>query len=126
MRCVATRASSEAGAGADVRVFATAAERDAAMTAGLRRLLRRSVPSPVKAMEKVLDPRTRLVLGSNPDGSLAALLEDCADAAVDALVSAPVWTKADFAALRGEGGGRTARHGAAGPRQGGEGARRAA
>ena len=92
----------EAGAGADVRVFATAAERDAAMTAGLRRLLRRSVPSPVKAMEKVLDPRTRLVLGSNPDGSLAALLEDCADAAVDALVSAPVWTKADFAALRGK------------------------
>ena len=92
----------EAGAGVDVRVFATAAERDAAMTAGLRRLLRRSVPSPVKAMEKVLDPRTRLVLGSNPDGSLAALLEDCADAAVDALVSAPVWTKADFAALRGK------------------------
>ncbi len=92
----------EAGAGADVRVFATAAERDAAMTAGLRRLLRRSVPSPVKAMEKGLDPRTRLVLGSNPDGSLAALLEDCADAAVDALVSAPVWTKADFAALRGK------------------------
>ena len=92
----------EAGAGVDVRVFATAAERDAAMTAGLRRLLRRSVPSPVKAMEKGLDPRTRLVLGSNPDGSLAALLEDCADAAVDALVSAPVWTKADFAALRGK------------------------
>ena len=42
--------------------------------------------------------------GSNPDGSLAALLEDCADAAVDALVSAPVWTKADRCAAR-EGGG---------------------
>ncbi len=90
----------DTGAAVDLRVFATAAERDAAMPSGLRRLLRRSVPSPVKALEKGLDPRTRLVLGTNPDGSLAALLEDCADAAVDALVRAPVWTKTDFAALR--------------------------
>jgi ATP-dependent helicase HrpA len=39
-------------------------------------------------------------LGANPDGSLAALLDDCADAAVDVLAAQPVWTKADFAALR--------------------------
>jgi ATP-dependent helicase HrpA len=31
---------------------------------------------------------------------LAALLDDCADAAVDVVVSAPAWTRADFAALR--------------------------
>ena len=43
-------------------------------------------------MERQLDPRTRLTLGANPDGSLAALLDDCADAAADALVPAPVWT----------------------------------
>jgi ATP-dependent helicase HrpA len=90
----------DAGAGVDVRVFATAAERDAAMKAGIRRLLRLAVPSPVKSLEKALDPRTRLVLGANPDGSLSALLDDCADAAVDVLAAQPVWTKTDFAALR--------------------------
>lgn len=70
------------------------------MGPGIRRLLRLCVPSPVKTVERQLDPRTRLTLGSNPDGSLAALLEDCADAAVDALVPAPVWTRADFDVLR--------------------------
>ena len=84
------------GSTAAVRVFATAAERDAAMRSGQRRLLRLACPSPVKALEKQLDPRRRLMLGSNPDGSLAALLDDCADAAVDVLVSAPVWNRTDF------------------------------
>ena len=86
----------DAGATVAVRVFATAAERDAAMRPGLRRLLRLACPSPVKAQEKQLDPRRRLMLGSNPDGSLAALLEDCADAAVDVLVTTPVWKRGDF------------------------------
>jgi ATP-dependent helicase HrpA len=53
----------------------------------------------VKALEKQLDPRRRLMLGNNPDGSLAALLEDCADAAVDVLVSS-MWNRADFEAAR--------------------------
>ena len=90
----------EDGASVSIRVFATEAERDAAMTPGLRRLLRVSVPSPVRSLEKGLDTRTRLALSGNPDGSLTALLEDCADAAADVLASAPVWTRADFAALR--------------------------
>jgi ATP-dependent helicase HrpA len=90
----------DAGTGVDVRVFATEGERDAAMRGGLRRLLRLAVPSPVKSLEKGLDPRSRLVLGANPDGSLAALLDDCADAAVDALVVQPVWSKADFTSLQ--------------------------
>src|SRR5581483_6326324 len=64
------------------------------------RLLRLSVTSPVKAIARQLDPRTRLVLGTNPDGDLAALLDDCADAAADALVAAPVWTRAEFTALQ--------------------------
>ena len=70
------------------------------MGPGTRRLLRLAVPSPVKAVERQLDPRTRLVLGANPDGSLAALLDDCADAAVEVLAPAPAWTRAEFAALR--------------------------
>lgn len=90
----------DTGESAAIRVFTTAAERDAAMGMGLRRLLRRSTPSPLKSLEKDLDPRRKLALAANPDGSLPALLDDCADAAVDALVSAPVWTRTEFDALR--------------------------
>lgn len=90
----------DAGGAVDLRVFATAAERDSALPAGMRRLVRLSVASPVKAVERQLSPRTRLMLGANPDGSLTALLEDCADAAADGLISEPVWTRDEFAALR--------------------------
>jgi len=90
----------DAGSAVDVRVFATEAEQDAAMGSGILRLLRLTVPSPVKAIERQLNPRTRLVLGANPDGSLAALLDDCADAAVAVLAPAPVWRSSEFSALR--------------------------
>jgi ATP-dependent helicase HrpA len=90
----------DAGAAVDVRVFATEAEQGAAMRPGTRRLLRSSAPSPAKAVERALNPRTRLQLGVNPDGSLAALLDDCADAAVDLLATAPAWTRSEFGALR--------------------------
>ncbi len=89
----------DAGSSVNVRVFATEAERDAVMAQGFRRLLRLTLPSPAKAVEKQLDPRTRLVLGTNPDGSLAALLGDCADAAVDLLAPTPVWTRSAFGSL---------------------------
>lgn len=90
----------DAGGAVDLRVFATAAEQDQAMRPGIRRLMRLSVASPVKAIARQLDPRTRLTLGTNPDGDLSALLDDCADAATDALVAAPVWTRAEFVALQ--------------------------
>jgi ATP-dependent helicase HrpA len=89
----------DAGGAVDLRVFATSAGQDRAMPPGVRRLVRLSVTSPVKVVERQLDTRTRLALGANPDGSLAALLEDCADAATEALAPEPVWTRADFAAL---------------------------
>jgi ATP-dependent helicase HrpA len=90
----------DAGGTVGIRVFATTAEQDAAMGPGIRRLLRLSVAPPVKTIERQLNPRTRLVLGANPDGSLPALLEDCADAAVAVLASTPVWSRSEFAALR--------------------------
>ncbi|MBA0047362.1 ATP-dependent RNA helicase HrpA [Mycobacteroides sp. LB1] len=90
----------DAGTSVDIRVFATAAEQRAAMATGARRLLRLSIPSPMKAVERGLDPRSKLLLSSNPDGSLAALLDDCADAAVDLLAPTPIWTRAEFTALR--------------------------
>ncbi len=90
----------DAGGAVDLRVFATSAEQDRAMRPGTRRLVRLGVPSPVKAVERQLDPRTRLALSANPDGSLPALLDDCAEAATEALAPEPVWTRAEFAALR--------------------------
>ncbi len=90
----------DAGNAVDLRVFATSAEQDRAVGPGIRRLLRLSVASPVKSVERQLNPRTRLTLGNNPAGSLHALLEDCADAATDALIPGPVWTRSDFATLR--------------------------
>jgi len=90
----------DAGAAVDLRVFPTHAEQQAAIRPGIRRLLRLVVPSPTKTLERKLDPQARLTLAGNPDGTLSALLDDCADAAVDALVSAPVWTRSEFTALR--------------------------
>jgi ATP-dependent helicase HrpA len=90
----------DAGGAVDLRVFATSAEQDRAMGPGIRRLVRLSVASPIKAIARQLDPRARLTLGTNPDGDLPALLDDCADAATDVLVAAPVWTRAEFVALQ--------------------------
>ncbi len=89
-------AFTQAGATVDLRVYPTPGEQQSAMTAGSRRLLRSAVPSPVKSAERQLDPRARLLLGNNPDGSLSALLEDCADAATDVLAPESAWTRAEF------------------------------
>ncbi len=90
----------DAGGSVDLRVFPTSAEQEQTMRPGIRRLVRLGAASPVKAIVRQLDPRARLVLGTNPDGDLPALLDDCADAAADALVPAPVWTSAEFVALQ--------------------------
>ena len=90
----------DTGAAVDIRVFPTSAEQGAAMGPGLRRLLRLSVPLSAKAVERQLSPRTRLALSSNPDGSLAALLDDCADAAIGVLAPKPVWAATEFRTLR--------------------------
>lgn len=90
----------DVGEAVDLRVYASPVEQQAAMGPGTRRLVRLSVASPVKAIERQLDTRTRLTLGTNPDGSLSALLDDCADAAADLLAPEPVWTREEFAALR--------------------------
>ena len=90
----------DAGEAVDLRIYATPVEQHTAMAPGTRRLVRLSVTSPVKTIERQMDTRTRLTLGTNPDGSLSALLDDCADAATDVLVPEPVWTRNEFAALR--------------------------
>ncbi len=88
---------------ADVRVFPTAAERDAAHARGVRRLLLRDTPSPARQVQRDLSGAARLVLARNPYGSVAALVEDCVTAAADALITAaggPAWDERGYARLR--------------------------
>ena len=86
-----------------MRVFPTAAERDAAHARGVRRLLLRDTPSPARQVQRDLPGAARLVLARNPYGSVAALVEDCVTAAADALITAaggPTWDERGYARLR--------------------------
>ena len=88
------------GATVDIRVHASESEQAAVAAPGSHRLLRLASPSIAKPVERQLDLRAKLVLGNNPNGSLAALLDDCADAAVQLQVPEPIWTKNEFASAR--------------------------
>ncbi|MGQ0576395.1 MAG: ATP-dependent RNA helicase HrpA, partial [Pseudonocardia sp.] len=90
------------GAGVDVRVFPTAAERDAATWRGVRRLLLLETPSPVRQAQRGLDNAAKLVLSRNPHGSVAALLADGVTAAAAALIGGaggPAWDERAYARL---------------------------
>ncbi|PZF81714.1 ATP-dependent RNA helicase HrpA [Jiangella anatolica] len=91
------------GATVALRVLPTPADQARAMWTGNRRLLLLSVPSPTAFVQRHLANRSKLVLSQNPDGSVAALLDDVAAASVDWLVAeagGPAWDEAAFAALR--------------------------
>ncbi|WP_431605696.1 ATP-dependent RNA helicase HrpA [Amycolatopsis melonis] len=90
------------GATVAVRLLDTPAEQRHAMWAGTRRMLRLNLNSPMKFITRSLSNSSKLVLNRNPHGSVAALLEDCVDCAVDALMTAaggPAWDEAGFQAL---------------------------
>jgi len=85
-----------------VRMLDTPAQQAQRMWAGTRKLLRLNLPSPMKFINRSLTNQAKLVLSRNPHGSVAALLEDCVDCAVDKLMAAaggPAWDEAGFAAL---------------------------
>src|SRR5437763_12370102 len=72
------------------------------MWTGTRRMLRLNLNSPMKFITRSLSNTSKLVLGRNPHGSVAALLEDCVNCAVDKLITdngGPVWDDAGFAVL---------------------------
>ena len=64
-----------------LRVLPTEAEQQAAMWAGVRRLLLLVAPSPVKYLRAGWTTEAKLALTRNPHGSLTALLADCSTAA---------------------------------------------
>ncbi|MER7165072.1 ATP-dependent RNA helicase HrpA [Micromonospora sp. NPDC000207] len=91
------------GATVGVRVFDSEAEQETAHWAGTRRLLRLTVPSPAKILQGRLSNEAKLALSRNPHGSVQALIEDAAGAAVDRLIGqagGPAWDADGFAALR--------------------------
>jgi len=79
------------GSSVDVRVFDSPLEARDAMRAGTRRLLRLAVPSPARSLVRSLDNtavlRLRGAMTAGGYRDVAALAEDCVDAAVDALVA---------------------------------------
>jgi ATP-dependent helicase HrpA len=85
-----------------VRLLDTPGQQQHSMWAGTRKMLRLNLPSPMKSITRSLTNQAKLVLNRNPHGSVAALLEDCVDCAVDNLVTdngGPVWDEAGFAVL---------------------------
>ena len=83
-----------------VHVFTSPTGQQSAMHDGVRRLLRLTLPSPLRAVAAGRSARSKLLLGTSPDGSVPDLVEDCADAAVAELISALPWTREEFLALR--------------------------
>ncbi|MCW2606664.1 MAG: ATP-dependent helicase, partial [Frankiales bacterium] len=91
------------GTSVAVKVLPDEAAQQRSHWAGLRRLLLLTVPSQAKAVTGRLTNAQKLALARNPHGGVAALLDDCAQCAVDTLMTAhgaPVWDEAAFAALR--------------------------
>ncbi len=70
----------------DLRVLPTRAEADSEHRLGVRRLLLLATTPPWRQVLARLGNAQKLALGSNPHGSVPALLADCLAAAVDAIV----------------------------------------
>ncbi len=96
-------ALTDEGETAGVRAFETPRAAAVAMRGGTRRLLRLTVPSPLRAVQRALPTAAALTIAGAPQGGAAALLDDALVAALDALVASgggPAWDEAGFAALR--------------------------
>ena len=79
-------ALADAGDAADIRLFETEAEADAAMLGGTRRLLLIAVPSGARAVASRLPVSAKLAMSRHPYRSTDALLGDCAAAAADQII----------------------------------------
>ncbi len=92
----------DAGSSVAVRVLDSEPVQQEAMWRGTRRLLLLNLPSPRRTADRGLDNRARLALARAPHPSLAALLDDCAGCAVEALMAehgGPAWDEAAFGRL---------------------------
>ncbi|GAA4923459.1 ATP-dependent helicase HrpA [Stackebrandtia albiflava] len=86
-----------------IRLHDTETSAQLAMWHGVRRLLRLTLPSPVKPMLAGLSSATKLALGANPYDGVPALLDDCVRTALDKLMidhGGASWEEAGFQRLR--------------------------
>ncbi|AYF97284.1 ATP-dependent RNA helicase HrpA [Protaetiibacter intestinalis] len=91
----------DAGAGVELKVFATRAEAHAAHPRGVRRLVALTLPSPLGYVQEQLTGPEKLVLATAPYPNTKALLDDVLLAVVDELAGdAAPRDEAGFAALR--------------------------
>jgi len=88
------------GGSVSLRLFQTSSEQEQAMRGGVIRLLALKVPPPDRYVLEHLNNNEKLTFSQNPYGSVAALIADCALAAVDKLTPAELpWDEAAFKAL---------------------------
>ncbi len=77
------------GTSVDLVVLADIGEAQRTHRRGVRRLVALAVPNPAPRGYASLDMTGRLILGRYPHGGAQALLDDCADACIDALLAGP-------------------------------------
>ncbi|WP_251041733.1 ATP-dependent RNA helicase HrpA [Arthrobacter sp. ISL-30] len=88
------------GDSVSLRVFQSRSEQEAAMRAGVIRLLALRVPAPDRYILEHLNNTEKLTFSQNPHGSVSALIADCALAAIDKLTPAELpWDRQSFDAL---------------------------
>jgi ATP-dependent helicase HrpA len=92
------------GGAVAVRAFDTPERQQAEMSTGVRRLLLLSLPAPAKFLQGRLSNEVKLALSRNPYRSVVELLDDCAAAAVDELMTVAgglsTWDADGFTRLR--------------------------
>jgi ATP-dependent helicase HrpA len=95
-------ALADAGDAVDVRLFDTAADADRSMRLGTRRLLLLQASSGARSIAGNLSTGQKLALSRSPYSGAVALLDDCAVAAADEIITragGPAWDADGFAAL---------------------------
>ena len=92
----------DTGDAAEVRLFETQAQAEAAMVRGTRRLLLLRVPTGLRSIADRLPNQRKLALSRSPYASIGALLDDCEACAADEVISGaggPAWDADGFARL---------------------------
>ncbi len=92
----------DTGDAAEVRLFETQAQAQAAMVRGTRRLLLLRVPTGLRSIADRLPNQRKLALSRSPYASIGALLDDCEACAADQVIAdagGPAWDADGFAHL---------------------------
>ena len=92
----------DTGDAAEVRLFETQAQAEAAMVRGTRRLLLLRVPTGLRSIADRLPNQRKLALSRSPYRSIGALLDDCEACAADQVIAdagGPAWDADGFGRL---------------------------